>query len=225
VASFPSWFAPTASVALASLASALPQTALAAPGNAPSFDCRRASSQAEKAICASPALASLDRQIAARYAILLKQMDKPSADKLRADQKWFIGLRDGTYLDRTFADLSLALRSRLAFLNAIRPGPTPGLVGKWRNLSGEIAISRSASGALTFEANTAEPTGGHWVCQATGTIAAKGTGQWQAHVTDPADARFDIDHRGTSLIVTEPGAVEYCGMNGGLAGGFFPVGK
>ncbi len=225
VTSFPSWFAPAATVALAALSAALPQAVLAAPGSGPSFDCRRASSQAEKTICASPALASLDRQIAARYAVLLKQMDKPSADKLRADQKWFISSRDGAYLDRKFDDLGLALRSRLAFLNAIRPQATAGLVGKWRNLSGEIAISRSASGALTFEANAAEPTGGYWVCQATGTIASTGTGRWQAHVTDPTDARFDIEHRGTSLIVTEPGAVEYCGMNGGLAGGFFPVGK
>jgi len=219
------WLVIAISIVATALAPMISLAASAPLANGPSFDCRHASSTAEKAICTDPALSLLDRRIAERYAILIKQLDKPSADKLREDQRWFISSRDGAYLGRKFDDLSSAMHTRLAFLNAIRSGGFQGLAGKWRNLSGEIVIAPKAPGTFAFEANTAEPTQGAWVCQATGTITASGAGQWKAHVTDPTDATFEIKRQGVSLIITEPGEVHYCGMNGGLAGGFFPIGR
>ncbi|WP_132269058.1 hypothetical protein [Novosphingobium sp. PhB57] len=63
-------------------------------------------------------LASLDRQIAARYRRLLTQFDSASAKLLNQDQQWFMtGRRDDTCMGpRSAKDLASTLRRRLAFL-------------------------------------------------------------------------------------------------------------
>lgn len=85
--------------ALAALALlAAPAAALAQDG--PSFDCARAETGAEKLVCADPALAALDRRVAARFAAALdvaRGLDAGAAEAeatLRAYQRGWIGGRD-----------------------------------------------------------------------------------------------------------------------------------
>jgi uncharacterized protein len=54
---------------------------------APSFDCKRASSIAEKDICGLPELEGLDRDIAASFTQALAALGAADADALRADQR------------------------------------------------------------------------------------------------------------------------------------------
>jgi uncharacterized protein YecT (DUF1311 family) len=69
---------------------ALPLTA----GAAPSFDCRRASSNVEKEICGSAEFSDLDRDIAATYAQALAALNAADADALRAEQRAWLKDRD-----------------------------------------------------------------------------------------------------------------------------------
>ena len=60
----------------------------------PSFDCRKASSKTEKAICASPALARLDSELADLYRQALVAVGEAGAAKLKANQRnWIQGTR------------------------------------------------------------------------------------------------------------------------------------
>ncbi len=82
--------------ALALLALLLAAAAVQAQ-DGPSFDCDRAETVAEQLVCADPALAALDRRIAARYAAALdivRGLDADAAEAeatLRAVQRGWIG--------------------------------------------------------------------------------------------------------------------------------------
>lgn len=61
----------------------------------PSFDCARAGSWAEQAICASDELADLDRAVAARYAGLLAEIrSRPLREAIERDQRAWLSTRD-----------------------------------------------------------------------------------------------------------------------------------
>lgn len=215
---FPASGALGAATILLLLASAPAVAADRADG--PSFNCQRATSDSEKAICANPELASLDRRIAARYAALRGQLDGRSATSLREDQEWFISSREETATEY----LAEALRSRLSFLNAIRSQPAPGVVGNWRNVAGTITVTQEPSGGVTFEANAAAPGTGRWVCEASGNVTEAGQGLWSAVITDPVSDTIRFERQGPLLVVVEPeSSREYCGLNGGFAGFYFPA--
>jgi uncharacterized protein YecT (DUF1311 family) len=61
---------------------------------APTFDCKRASSIAEKEICGLPELEGLDRDIAASFTQALAALGAADADALRADQRAWLKTRD-----------------------------------------------------------------------------------------------------------------------------------
>ncbi len=95
---------------------------------APSFDCRRASSIAEKEICGLPELEGLDRDIAASFTQALAVLSAADADALRADQRAWLKTRDDCgdlihgdppiYAD-VFACLREQMTARAAKLRAI----------------------------------------------------------------------------------------------------------
>lgn len=60
----------------------------------PSFDCRQARNGAERTICGDPALASLDVQMAGRYARMQNSADTRSAEALRDEQRAWLRRRD-----------------------------------------------------------------------------------------------------------------------------------
>ncbi|HYH19702.1 MAG TPA: hypothetical protein VD995_13895 [Azospirillum sp.] len=71
-----------------------------AQAQAPSFDCARAASRADKALCDDPALASLDRLVTRAYT-LARENRPGEADALRAEHwRWQAG-RDGLLKDPT----------------------------------------------------------------------------------------------------------------------------
>jgi len=87
----------------------------------PSFNCAGARRPVEKAICASPALADLDREIDATNARVVRAAarDNPRAGRdLQHEQDDFIVHRDAAF-GRPDYDLHKAMRERLDHLNAI----------------------------------------------------------------------------------------------------------
>jgi uncharacterized protein YecT (DUF1311 family) len=89
--------------------------------NLPSFNCATAGRQVEKAICADPGLAQLDRNI---NDVFLRVIASAEADSHRAalalteQQRDFIGKRNASFGRRGY-DLRQAMQERLDKLNTI----------------------------------------------------------------------------------------------------------
>lgn len=95
--------------------------ALLAVHNKPSFNCASARRPVEKAICASPELANLDREINAVHTKLVReaQSDSPRAGKaLQRAQDDFIARRNAAFGQPGY-DLRKAMKERLDHLLAI----------------------------------------------------------------------------------------------------------
>ncbi|MBW8810480.1 MAG: DUF1311 domain-containing protein [Lysobacter sp.] len=204
----------------------------ASPAPRPSFDCARASSQVERAICADPRLARADAELARVYRSSLAGLDAPAAAALRDEQRWFLQIRDAGYADATEAEKAADLRSTLdyrsKYLGQIQAHPAPGLAGRWRNIAGEIEIRRDAKGRWDVQANAAHPLDGRWVCDAAG--RDRGENDTASVHVDDDDSVLKLERAGATLQVTALDAKgqrltmpDYCGHNGSLEGTYFAV--
>ncbi len=203
----------------------------ATPASAQGADCRRASGLVETAICSTPALTALDAKIAERYGTAIRSYDAAGAEALRRDQRAFVVARNATGARLAGADLIEELTDQLtrreSFLTDLGNDPLVSVVGRWRNLNGEIVVNQWATGVLTFTATAADPRGDGWSCE------ADGGGDW----IDEDEARFDdisgaaawslnVKAQGATLVVKETiengaDAVPYCGSGGTLSGTYF----
>lgn len=214
----------------------LPTAALA--GSRPSFDCGKAESIAEKAICRNSALAASDREIADDYARLKDALDPQSAAALADDQRWFVGARDGRAEaegGNNAKDIGETLKERVKFLEAVNPHPAGTFVGAWYNEGGGLDITEAADGSLKIAANTAHPVDGRWVCE------FHGTGKVSGNVLQIKQDAEDSDSKasGAGLTLTLVGASlkvdfvpapdaddqteDFCGNNGTVTGSYFSV--
>jgi uncharacterized protein len=92
--------------------------------NKPSFNCARARRPVEKAICADPTLANLDREITAVNAKVVERAraDRPEAGRaLQREQDAFVAHRNAAF-GRADFDLLKAMRARLDQLLALERG-------------------------------------------------------------------------------------------------------
>lgn len=228
------WALPLLALLVAAGGAMPAQGAVAATGprQGASFDCRKAGSRVEKAICADAGLAALDRRIGTRFGALVRQMDATTATALRQDQRWFIAIRDRTLGDGSRAptaeqldDLKSRLRYRAIFLDRVALRSAPGMAGIWGNLAGEVRIAGGGQGAkVTFSG--AEPDQGRWVCEAHGPYRGTAT---SGIVADPEidDGVIALNRAGSRLEVEEksrdgrPRSSPYCGLNGSLSGSYF----
>lgn len=93
--------------------------ALKAVAGKPSFDCATARRKVEKAICANPELADLDRQVQASYARTVAEKLAPQqARELKREQDEYIARRNAEY-GRPGYDLKKAMLDRLQRINGI----------------------------------------------------------------------------------------------------------
>ncbi len=106
--------------------------ALAAPG-ASAFDCKRAASLSEKAICADPAALAADADLSKAFEALRAGDDPKARAQLVAAEVVWLARRDARCSDRQGAALSACLaaqsRARLAFLTGA-PEAGPGAPGQ-----------------------------------------------------------------------------------------------
>jgi len=85
----------------------------------PSFDCRRARSRSEIAVCASPSLAALDRTMAAQYQSAASAADRGQAALLRQTRDRFLGFRERCGNDGCIAN---TYRGRMREIDDIMAG-------------------------------------------------------------------------------------------------------
>ena len=114
---------------------------LLAGAEANAFDCAKARSASEMAICANPALHANDEQLATLYRDLVSALPADEAQALRADQRAWIADRDKECPAKAkpspAACLSGAYRRRLADLNWLagcagsQPGVDCAVRGNW----------------------------------------------------------------------------------------------
>ncbi len=91
--------------------------ALKAVAGKPSFNCATARRKVEKAICADPALADLDREVHGSYVRATRESKSPrQARTLRREQEEFIARRNAAF-GRPGYDLQKAMRQRLKQIN------------------------------------------------------------------------------------------------------------
>lgn len=203
----------------------------------PSFDCAKASSAAEKAVCHSSELAGLDARIATEYHRLRSELDPMAFKALAKDQSWFVEVRDAIANgpeDGARISLVDEFKQRLRFLRAINARPVDGFLNHWRNEVGTIDITATADGRLNIEANAVEPTVARWVCE------FEGSGKVADGVLDVRQVNDDgSDDNGSGLRLTRVGASlkvefvpaagsnsstpEYCGVNGSVDGPYFAM--
>ena len=93
--------------------------AMMAVAGKPSFDCRKARRPVEKAICANPGLADLDREINASSVRAIREVQNPrQARELQREQEQFIARRNAEF-GKPGYDLEKAMRERLQRINGV----------------------------------------------------------------------------------------------------------
>ena len=214
-------------IALYVLALAMPQAA------APSFDCAQASTPVERSICADRRLAAQDRQVADAYARVRRSLSPAARDALARDQRWYLGARDEWFENRDrwdgFPDLSSRMTSRVAFLTSLSTMRPDTLVGRWRNVAGEVEITRMAGGRLSVAATAAQPTNARWLCEEVGFEGVPTGRSVEGMTSDDPAYRIRATLKDGYLEVEEealtPGSYgpPYCGANGHISGVYFRV--
>ena len=210
----------------------------AAAQGMPSFDCHKAASVAEKAICADPVLAQADADVAKAYAALLRTLDAPAGKALRDDQSDFIAYRDqiagfneNTPKEQQTFDLGEFLRDRAIFLAGIRKPADAGLIGTWSSVRGAVEIKAAGSGKLEISAEiVTNPVSGSGACDIGGAVEKRKT--LRLVDTDdndkPTGFVFTFRRDGDALFVEQSGSGKddrseppSCGANGHADGTFF----
>lgn len=132
---------------------------------APSFDCTKARSKAEKAVCASPEASALDSEVADAYRLALSRLeaDANAVMRLKIDQKAFVTYRD-KFIDNENLVLPDFLAKRRDFLLSIDPTARDGIEGRWRSFWGETRIRKSNRGDFEISHWMSEPVLRSWNC-------------------------------------------------------------
>ncbi|MGX5849933.1 lysozyme inhibitor LprI family protein [Mesorhizobium sp. PL10] len=210
----------------------------AAAQGKPSFDCAKAASVAEKAICADAALAQADADVAKNYAALLKMLDTPAGKALRDDQSDFIvyrdqiaGFNENTPKQQQTFDLGEFLHDRATFLAGIRKPADAGLIGTWSSVRGSVEIKAAGGDKVEISEDVvSNPVSGSGSCEIDGTVANRKT--LRLKDTDdndkPTGFVFTFRRNGDALVVEQSGTGKddrseppSCGANGHADGTFF----
>jgi len=196
---------------------------------APSFDCAKAQTPVENAICADEALAEEDHAIAVAFKSLIERSDAALADAIRSDQRTFIAVRDEAFGLGHIAEeqrqegLLDRMQYRAEFLNWINVAPPEGMVGTWRNELGMVTISRTAH-ELVLKADAADQVIGSWLCSVEGSLVPADDGA-ATLATDEGQVRIARQAGYLEFFDARPDATQsYCGHGGSMAGAYFYVG-
>jgi uncharacterized protein len=214
------------------VALALAEAASASP---PSFDCNRARTTVETAICADAELAKRDAALGVSYREAVKryQSDKALLAALRREQSEFLLSREAA-LEAPGASLSRFMQAWRAWLDALGPA-RKGFEGAWINGAGSIAIERRPGGDYKVVAKGDDPVRGSYTCEFIGIGRLNGerlevTWDTKEGEEDGAEGwtlslqrrnglvRLE-EHRNRSKAATAP----FCGARGSLASDYLPA--
>jgi uncharacterized protein len=108
----------------------------------PSFDCGKASTSVERAICGDAKLAAVDRELASTYDGLLAKLSGPAKDHLVKDQARWLENRGASCTANLAGCLVFRYRQRLATLKAEGEGAYPFVSEQQVRQSGKVKTVR-----------------------------------------------------------------------------------
>lgn len=191
----------------------------------PAFDCAKASTDLERMICETPALAWWDRQMASAYELARLNADEKGRETMLAAQRLFLASRDKCALD--YACLVDAYAARIAeFATSDDPGmvrvgrysqPGAGEVGGDLDLvvfgNGLASISMVTFGenAHTCALDTDD-----------GRDSPMGIISFENEIAEGELCVLTITPDGANMVVTSENCSYYCGMRATLDGTYSP---
>lgn len=193
------------------------------------FDCDKAKTATERAICANEELAEADRAMSVAYKALIGRADAPMKKALMQDQQDFLQLREEAFEshvttpENRLESLLLRTEMRAEFLNWISTEESSSLIGTWRNAWGIIEVTPKGVDGMYVDLNIADQAHGSWLCSFEENLS----------VFSPKRAIFDSDAgplelvlEGSLLIVPTPFCDESTsgGFGGSAKGTYFRVG-
>ena len=206
---------------------------------APSFDCRKAKTAVEKEICAKRHLGDIDRAMAKAYPNALTRLgeDPKAVTALKTSQRLFLTTRNVQFVPQFGGDYDLEqhMAAQLDLLRSISPDPRKGLEGNWKTTESALFIGRpAANGLRPVNINSRTHDSKQWTCEFLGeargdgdTLVVEGRDKYRK---DYAGWRLKISRDGRMATVEtvrpeglERGGAPFCGMNGSLAGDYFPA--
>jgi len=116
----------------------------------PSFDCAKASTDVERAICGDAKLAAADRELAGVYGALLGKLPGPAKEHLTNDQQRWLGNRGRSCTAELAWCLGNRYRQRIATLKAAGEGAYPFISEQALQQSGKVR-------AITYEIDARYP--------------------------------------------------------------------
>jgi uncharacterized protein YecT (DUF1311 family) len=197
----------------------------------PSFDCSKASSPSEKAICGNDRLARLDRAIAKAFGELRKDADL--AETLPKEQAEFLTKRDACASDINCLAREMESRRDALALEPLRDSKDERerFVGRYRSGNGDMMVRRTLAGDYALSGSSGDPNG-RWSCDIWGNILSVRNGVATVNGEDDSSSEPLIVYlklRGNVLVVTEdldkPLAGRSCGANGTVEGRYKRVSR
>ncbi|HMS26427.1 MAG TPA: lysozyme inhibitor LprI family protein [Burkholderiaceae bacterium] len=208
---------------------------------APSFDCKKASTPAEKEICASKTLSQLDSAIANAYKQAQKNLaaDSTALAELKTSQRLFISTRNIEATPHLSNDYNLQehMSAQLDVLRGIATQPRVGLEGEWRTSEGKLWVGPvNKNGLRPVNAQSRTHDSKHWSCEFLGeakqdgeTLLVQGRDKYK---TDYDNWQLKLTPQGRLLVLSyirpsnnnqkETYSPPFCSLNGFLVGNYFP---
>lgn len=219
--------------------------AIASPCHAASFNCAKASTLVEKAICADPKLSALDSSLVETYKIVLAAAsDKDAVKQQQAD--WRRKVRD---VCQTSECIARAYQSRMGQFPVVAAPSTPTGTYKYaeKGFNGEMKVSEvsecvanpkklgcMSSSIFAMEVSTLAPDGSDCDLKAVENISARiASGStmdilFSATKDDKSVVSFTVTFspRGAAIKDIKQGdLVGICGMRGSFLGKWAKAGK
>jgi len=184
---------------------------------APSFNCKKATTAAEEAICANDTLTRQDRKLGEIWRSFIDASNNDAfKSRLRQDQALWVKLRDKCQNDVDC--ISSAYQQRLAVLGGDKK--LSMFAGQYEKKDiGIMTVYPIENKNYLIAIQTADPEQGAWTCEITGTAIENGN---QLLITVGSD-RFTARLINADTITIDPNteAFKVAENNCGLNGGFF----
>jgi uncharacterized protein len=192
----------------------------------PSFDCAKATTPTERAICADEALAVLDREIADLYR--RRRAKSPAPRVVDGSQKQWLAIRDAckedlACLKKEHTARKEALEEEIARFAKAPSKDTSGFSGVYAHEFGSVEIEAVSATEFDVSINNVERTNARWVCDFSGTGRLKNGAiviDYKPETEGYEPITVTLRRKGDRLTVTEKreSQADFCGHNGYIEG-------
>lgn len=203
------------------------------PGTAaerPSFDCAKAETPTEKAICTDGRLAQLDRAIAAAFQQIKKELATVT-DEVDDEQKLFLAERDKCVSNLACLRRKMGERRAALALDPSRSDARGAFIGRYENDMGWMIIRHTLKGNYWLYGQTEDP-GARWACDVGGSLEPVRRGVSIVEAGEENNSRpLRLRLKGNTLVIAESDDIERrlsghtCGYRGTVDGSYRRVKK